>query len=102
MNTQKFRTSVVTSIALLSGLSLLLLPVWSQWARAQDKQEQKPAQKTPDAGNQNSLKPHPGQAPARGVGLVGTLPVKPKRFALVIGVDQYDDPQVVGLSGAAN
>jgi hypothetical protein len=102
MNTQKFRTSVVVSIAILSCLSLLLMPVWSQRARAQDKQEQKPAQKTPAAGTQNPPKPEPVQPSARGVALVSTLPVKPKRFALVIGVDQYDDPQVVGLGGAAN
>jgi Caspase domain len=38
----------------------------------------------------------------RGVGLVSTLPGKAKRFALVIGIDRYNDPQVTGLTGAAN
>ncbi len=33
---------------------------------------------------------------------VGALPNKSKRFALVIGVDQYDDPQIPRLEGAGN
>ena len=34
--------------------------------------------------------------------LVEQLPSKSKRFAIVIGVDRYDDPQINGLQGAVN
>jgi hypothetical protein len=33
---------------------------------------------------------------------VSSLPSKSKRFALVVGVDKYDDPQVTTLGGASN
>src|SRR5262245_49732589 len=33
---------------------------------------------------------------------VAQLPPSAKRFALIVGVDQYDDPQIVPLGGAGN
>lgn len=35
-------------------------------------------------------------------GPVNSLPARQKRYALVIGVDQYADPQVTGLTAASN
>lgn len=57
-----------------------------------------------------SLCPHPAaqwlaRAQGRGleqVGPVDTLPASAKRFALVVGVDAYDDTQITTLGGAAN
>jgi hypothetical protein len=55
-----------------------------------------------------SLYTLPAQAqPERGVGLkpgetVRQLPNKAKRFAIVIGVDRYDDTQITTLGGAVN
>lgn len=48
-----------------------------------------------------------GQADGRGLKLQSTAPVKtlpgsPKRYALVIGVDQYADTQITTLGGASN
>jgi hypothetical protein len=45
--------------------------------------------------------------PQKGVGVTGAspvsaLPAKAKRWALLIGVDRYDDSQISSLSGAAN
>jgi hypothetical protein len=34
--------------------------------------------------------------------VVGTWPVSSKRFALIIGVDSYQDPEISNLSGASN
>jgi hypothetical protein len=42
-----------------------------------------------------------GGAP-KGSASVKTLPAKAKRFALVIGVDRYDDTQITTLGGASN
>ena len=44
------------------------------------------------------------QSSSRGVGLssVKTLPSAAKRYAIVIGVDQYADTQITTLGGASN
>src|ERR1041384_1348993 len=59
-------------------------------------QTQEPA---PDRGIRTDMS---AQNAERAINLVQTLPGQSKRFALIIGVDQYSDPQVVGLGGAAN
>src|SRR5262245_52749476 len=38
----------------------------------------------------------------RPTGQINTLPVKSKRFALIIGVDEYADTQISPLDGASN
>ena len=38
----------------------------------------------------------------KGIGLVGRLPDKEKRFALIIGVDNYEDDDINDLKGANN
>ena len=43
-----------------------------------------------------------GKDAKRDVSAVTELPAKPLRFALVIGVDKYVDPQISGLNGASN
>src|SRR5215207_11601400 len=47
-----------------------------------------------------------GQPNARGVGVakssVKTLPSTSKRYAIVIGVDEYADTQITTLGGASN
>src|SRR5438128_8686864 len=92
MKAQSLRTNLTVLIAAVLFSSLPMLPVWSLPARAQ----------TPVPGPQKATGPPQPQDATRGIGLVRTLPGKAKRFALVIGVDRYDDPQVVGLGGAAN
>ncbi|PYS90345.1 MAG: hypothetical protein DMF64_15340, partial [Acidobacteria bacterium] len=94
-----FRTDAPRPVAavLLAALSLIVLTLWSLPVAAQPKpQTQKPA---PDRGISKELS---AQDAARALSLVQTLPGQTKRFALIIGVDQYSDPQVVGLGGAAN
>ena len=92
MKNQSFRTNLPVPIAAVLLSSLLMSPVASLRARAQ----------TPAPGPQKPAGSPEPQDATRGIGLVRALPGKAKRFALVIGVDQYDDPQVVGLGGAAN
>ena len=89
--------------ATLAALSLCL--VASALAAARVPQQQKP-------------QPQPQQPPARDRGIlsevdkqqrsqsaaaaVSSLPGRQKRYAIVIGVDQYADPQVTGLAAASN
>src|SRR5690349_6503904 len=78
------RTALAMLAAMLSTLPILL---------------HVEAQNQPDRG----LQAKPGQdgrlLPA---GDVKELPAKGKRFALVIGVDEYQDTQISRLSGATN
>ena len=39
---------------------------------------------------------------ALGVSVVNAWPLKAKRFAMVIGVDEYQDTQISKLNGASN
>ncbi|PYS89609.1 MAG: hypothetical protein DMF64_17230, partial [Acidobacteria bacterium] len=55
-------------------------------------------QTAPDRGIRREVS---AQDAERAISLVQTLPGQTKRFALIIGVDQYSDPQVAGLGGAA-
>jgi tetratricopeptide (TPR) repeat protein len=41
-------------------------------------------------------------APAAQTGQINSLPIGPKRWALVIGVDKYQDPQISSLKGSDN
>jgi tetratricopeptide (TPR) repeat protein len=41
-------------------------------------------------------------APASQTGQINSLPVGPKRWALIIGVDKYQDPQISPLKGSDN
>src|SRR5205085_3641106 len=56
------------------------------------------------AGTQTKLKAQErGQRDIRVKNIpITTLPSTTKRYALIIGVDQYDDPQIPKLEGAAN
>src|SRR5262245_62067211 len=53
----------------------------------------------------SGLPSHQNPSPSRGMSLTGPvkdLPAKAKRWALVIGVDQYRDGNISPLRGAAN
>lgn len=55
-------------------------------------------QQVPSAPPQDT----PTSAPAAQTGLINSLPIGPKRWALVIGVDKYQDPQISSLKGSDN
>lgn len=77
----------------LSLLIMLLCPL------ALHAQSPTPARaQSRERGLEQELSRRPAQPPAETV----TLPGKPKRFALVIGVDRYSDAQVAPLGGASN
>ena len=83
------------SFALLIG-ALLVCSVLAHAQGGAQKTQQKTGQ---DRGIRRDLEM---QDSTRALGLVQSLPGRAKRYALVIGIDQYTDPQVVGLNGAAN
>jgi len=97
---------LAASIAVVLLLAMTTPPARSS-AASQKKKAQKPPAQSQDRGikgeldRQEALKLK-AQADARGVGLVDTLPGKSKRFALIIGIDQYSDSQMSPLSGATN
>ena len=95
------RNASPAAAVVLAALSMIVLTGWAQAARAQDKAQKQPPKPTQERGIQREINEQT-QARDRALGLVQTLPGKPKRFALIIGIDQYTDSQVVGLSGAAN
>ncbi|HEX8180939.1 MAG TPA: caspase family protein [Pyrinomonadaceae bacterium] len=89
-----------------AALSLTALSVWSPTPAAQPPQTQQtqtqPPKPQPPSQGRGIGRELETQAHDRALKLIQTLPGKTKRYALVVGVDQYTDPQVVGLSGAAN
>ena len=92
------------SIAVVLLLAITQMPARS--AASQKKKAQPPAQNQ-DRGIKQELDKQEelklkAQADARGIGLVKTLPGKSKRFALIIGIDQYSDSQMTSLGGATN
>jgi hypothetical protein len=99
-----FRRSTRRRLAppMLSGVLLVaaaLLCALPTCAQPQPAQKQKPAQ---DRGIRRDIEAQAAHDNARALGLVQSLPGRTKRYALVIGIDQYTDPQVAGLGGAAN
>lgn len=79
-----------------AALSFLLAA--STLAAAQRTGQQQPAQ---DRGIRVGVEKSQA-AQAASAQPVNTLPSRQKRYALVIGVDQYADPQVAGLAAASN
>ncbi len=63
--------------------------------------EQLPAAPAKPAGS-TSQPPSPAASVLAQVNQIKTLPVGPKRWALVIGVDKYMDPQISPLKGSDN
>jgi tetratricopeptide (TPR) repeat protein len=61
-------------------------------------QQLPPPQTQPAASTESSS----GPSPAPQAGQITTLPVSAKRWALVIGVDKYTDPQISPLKGSDN
>ncbi|MGQ0763046.1 MAG: caspase family protein [Acidobacteriota bacterium] len=66
-----------------------------------------PATTEPASRQLQQIPPPPPQettdpAPAAQTGQINSLPVGPKRWALVIGVDKYQDPQISPLKGSDN
>src|SRR5205085_56000 len=89
---RRSHVSFSSTILLLAAALACALSVAAQ----PKPQAQQPA---PDRGIRTEMG---AQDATRALNLVQTLPGRAKRFALIIGVDQYSDPQVVGLGGAAN
>src|SRR2546427_8373024 len=85
MNSRRFLSAFLINIAIVSFFASAQIVL--------------PARQAQDPGKMKPVSPRAQHDSSRGIGL---LPSKAKRFALVIGVDQYTDPQVVGLGGAAN
>ncbi len=102
MMTRRIRIFLSHAVAagVLLALTLVVLSNGPLVARAQKKPSAQPP--TQDRGLGRDAREQQAQEATRALGLVQTLPGKSKRYALVIGVDQYNDPQVVGLGGAAN
>lgn len=99
------KSYLAATIAAVLLLALTQTPTLSS-AASQKKKAQPPAQNQgrgikQELDRQEQLKLK-AQADARGVGLVNTLPGKSKRFALIIGIDQYSDSQMTSLAGATN
>jgi tetratricopeptide (TPR) repeat protein len=59
-------------------------------------------QQLPPAQTSASTSSSPANSAASQLDQVSTLPVKSKRWALVIGVDKYTDPQISPLKGSDN
>ena len=59
-------------------------------------------QQLPPAQTSTSTSSSPANSAASQLDQVSTLPVKSKRWALVIGVDKYTDPQISPLKGSDN
>lgn len=107
MNRSNFRRYALPfTVTLLAALALTVTVARSPVARARNNpQRPKPTPKpTPQPAQDRGIRPdiNTMQENTRALGLVRTLPGKAKRYALIIGIDQYTDPQVVGLGGAAN
>jgi tetratricopeptide (TPR) repeat protein len=64
--------------------------------------EQLPAPQAQPASSTASLKSSPAGSTVSQLNQISTLPVGPKRWALVIGVDKYMDPQISPLKGSDN
>ncbi|HEX8187089.1 MAG TPA: caspase family protein, partial [Pyrinomonadaceae bacterium] len=85
------RTSVVRTVHARRRGALLLLSL-SLCALASGAVRGARARQRPDGGERKvAVRP-----------AVGELPARPKRYALVVGVDSYADAQIGGLAGAAN
>ncbi|HEX8072234.1 MAG TPA: caspase family protein [Pyrinomonadaceae bacterium] len=96
------------TLTLFASLGCALF-AFAQKPKPKPAQDAKPAQgqptPTPEAegrGIQRTANTQAMADAARKLDEVQSLPGKTKRFALVIGVDAYDDSQVVGLNGAAS
>ncbi len=102
MMTLSIRTYTSLSVAAVAlfALTLFVLSNGPLAARAQNKPPAKPP--TQERGLAQDARAQQAQDTTRALGLVQTLPGKAKRFALIIGVDQYNDPQVAGLAAASN
>ncbi|HEX7530886.1 MAG TPA: caspase family protein [Pyrinomonadaceae bacterium] len=59
-------------------------------------------QQLPPAQTSTSTSSSPANSAASQLDQISTLPVKSKRWALVIGVDKYTDPQISPLKGSDN
>jgi hypothetical protein len=103
------RTRPVYTLFALTLLASLACALFA-FAQRQPAQKPKPgqAQSTPtppaaqERGVEREANAQAMSDSTRALSLVQTLPGKSKRFALIIGVDGYDDSQVVGLTGAAS
>lgn len=102
MMTSRIRTYTTLSVATVAlfALTLLVLSHGPLAARAQNKPPAQP--QTQERGIERDMREQKAQDATRALGLVQTLPGKAKRYALIIGVDQYNDPQVTGLAAASN
>ncbi|MFL6207539.1 MAG: caspase domain-containing protein [Pyrinomonadaceae bacterium] len=86
----------------MSVLLLVVAPLVCALGASAQPAHTQPAQPAQDRGIRRDIEAQAGHDNTRALGLVQTLPSRTKRYALVIGIDQYTDPQVVGLGGAAN
>ncbi len=64
--------------------------------------EQLPAAQAPAAASTTQPASSPASSSMSQLNQIATLPVGPKRWALVIGVDKYMDPQISPLKGSDN
>src|SRR5215470_17478009 len=109
----KLRLKFSNSVSVFLSVALLYLSgLVVDNARAQKPNESspKPSPTTSNDGSRQLQQLPPSQpglttAPETPTGqtdLVTSLPVRAKRWALVIGVDKYNDPQISSLKGADN
>ena len=104
----KRRRPLTTSIIVVALLALtMLLAGFAVAQRNKPPPQQQQQPQTPERGIREELKKQQPpevkkQAETRAMGLVNALPGKSKRYALVIGIDQYSDSQMMTLGGATN
>jgi len=106
------RFKATTKFYLAASIAAVLLLAITQLSTQSAASQKKKAPPPPPAPSQDrgikqeldkqeALKPK-AQSDDRALGLVKTLPGKSKRFALIIGIDQYSDAQMTTLAGATN
>jgi tetratricopeptide (TPR) repeat protein len=74
---------------------------------SQSPTQQPPATNEPTSRQLQQIPPAPAPEPTTSTpitqtGQINSLPIGPKRWALVIGVDKYQDPQISPLKGSDN
>ncbi|HEY5073321.1 MAG TPA: caspase family protein [Pyrinomonadaceae bacterium] len=104
--TASTQTSPSTSTAALTKEPTAQEPANQQTSSQSPTSTTKPVsrqlQQLPPAQTSTSTSSSPANSAASQLDQVSTLPVKSKRWALVIGVDKYTDPQISPLKGSDN